>query len=108
MCRKFLAMKRSLIVVSLLAFAVGFVGCNYKRKAGNEIVAKVEYFKKSTGRLPKTLPDIGLQETENCPCYCKTGSDSYMVWYGTTMGESDTYDSRTKHWSEAAGLVCAK
>ena len=31
-----------------------------------------------------------------------------MVWYGTTLGESNTYDSRTKKWSEATGLVCSQ
>jgi hypothetical protein len=102
-------MKRRLIVVSMLTLAVGFLGCNYsERKASNRIVARVEQFKNSTGRLPETLSEIGLKENESCPCYCKTSNDRYMVWYGTTLGESDTYDSRTKQWSEAAGLVCAK
>ena len=102
-------MKRSLIVISMLVLAIGFLGCNYsQRKASDEVVAKVEQFKKSTGHLPEALADIGLEENESCPCYCKTSNDSYMVWYGTTLGESDTYDSRTKQWSEAAGLACAK
>ena len=102
-------MKRSQMVVSMLMLAVGFFGCNYsERKASNEIIAKVEQFKKSTGRLPEALSDIGLKENDSCPCYCKTSNDSYIVWYGTTLGESDTFDSRTRNWSEAAGLVCAK
>ena len=79
-----------------------------QRQASNEIVAKVEQFRKSTGHLPEVLSDIGLEENESCPCYCKTTNNAYMVWYGTTLGESDTYDSRTKQWSEAGGLVCAK
>jgi hypothetical protein len=79
-----------------------------QRTASNEIVTKVERFRKSSGHLPEGLSDIGLESNESCPCYCKTSNDSYMVWYGTTLGESDTYDSRTKQWAEAAGLVCAK
>lgn len=78
-----------------------------QREASNEIVAKVEQFRKSSGHLPEGLSDIGLKSNEGCPCYCKTSNDSYMVWYGTALGESDTYDSRTKQWSKAAGLVCA-
>jgi len=102
-------MKRRLVVVSMLTLAVFFMGCNYaEREASNEIVAKVEQFKKSTGHLPNALSDLGIEENEGCPCYCKTSNDSYMVWYGTTLGESDTYDSRTTKWSEAAGLACAK
>jgi len=84
------------------------VGCHYsERKASNNIVAKVEVFKKSTGRLPKALSEIGIEESESCPCYCKSGDDSYMVWYGTTLGESDTFDSRTKKWSAAGNAVCS-
>jgi len=79
-----------------------------QRKISSEIVAKVEQFRKLSGHLPEGLSDIGLKSNESCPCYCKTSNDSYMVWYGTALGESDTYDSRTKQWSEAAGLVCAK
>lgn len=101
-------MKRPQIVATMLMLALGFSGCNYsERKASNEIVAKVEQFKKSTGRLPDRLSDISVKENESCPCYCKTSNDSYMVWYGTALGESDSYDSRTKLWSEAAGPVCA-
>ena len=96
-------------MVSLLVFAVSFLGCHYsEHKAGKEIIARVEQFRNSTGRLPEAISDVGLKENESCPCYCKTSNDSYIVWYGTTLGESDTYDSRTKKWSEAAGRVCAK
>jgi hypothetical protein len=101
-------MKRSMITASMLVLGVVLSGCYFsERKTSNEIIARVDQFRKSTGRLPETLSDIGIEENESCPCYCKTNSDSYMVWYGTTLGESDTYNSRTKQWSEAAGLVCA-
>lgn len=103
------SLRRPVVVASILMFVVPFLGCNYsKRKASNEIVARVEQFKKSTGHLPETLPEIGFEENESCPCYCKTSSDTYIVWYGTVLGESDTFDSRTKNWSEATGLACAK
>lgn len=109
MYRKVLSMTRPQMLVLVLMLAAGFSGCNYsERKASNEIVAKVEQFKKSTGRLPNRLSDVGIEENESCPCYCKTSSDSYVVWYGATLGESDTYDSRTTKWSEAPGLVCAR
>jgi len=75
---------------------------------GDSVVAKVEQFRKSNGHLPNALSDIGTKEEENCPCYCKTGDDSYIVWYGTSLGESDAYDSRTKKWSEVTGAVCSR
>jgi len=91
----------------MLTLAV-VVGCSSsKRRAGDDIVARVDQFKKSTGHFPSALSDIGVRADESCPCYCKTGDDNYIVWYGTTLGESDTYDSRTKRWSEASGAVCS-
>jgi 3-mercaptopyruvate sulfurtransferase SseA len=101
-------MKRPVLVVLTLILAVVVVGGSAsKRQSGDRVVAKVGQFRKSNGRLPNALSDIGTKEDESCPCYCKTGADSYVVWYGTTLGESDAYDSRTKEWSEAAGAVCS-
>ena len=65
MCRTVLTMERLLIVVGMVMLAVGFLGCNYsERKASNEIIAKVEQFKKSTGRLPETLSEIDLKKVK--------------------------------------------
>jgi hypothetical protein len=101
-------MKRPLIVVLMVVFAVALLGCYHsERKASNEIVAKVEQFKKSSGRLPEALSEIGVKENESCPCYCKTSNDSYIVWYGTTLGESDTFDSRSRRWSEV-NIACSR
>ena len=59
-------------------------------------ISKIEEFKKAKGRLPESLSEAGAQDDESCPCYCKTGDESYFVWYGTALGESDTYDSETR------------
>ena len=102
-------MKRPLVTILTVMLAVAVVDCNSsKHKAGDKVVAKVEQFRKSNGRLPHDLSDVGINEDGSCPCYCKTGEGSYIVWYGTRLGESDTYDSRTKKWSEAAGAVCSR
>ena len=95
-------MKRSLfLAVSILAFTIITIGCwgPSKRDATNNAISKIEAFRKLTGRLPDSLSEAGAQDDESCPCYCKTGDDSYLVWYGTTLGESDTYDSETRKWS---------
>ena len=53
-------MKRPLLLVLTLMLAVVVVGCNSsKRKSGDNVVAKVEQFRKANGRLPNALPDIG-------------------------------------------------
>jgi hypothetical protein len=41
-----------------------------------------------------------MKETENGPIYYKKESDTeYVVWFGTQLGESVTYDSETKEWT---------
>jgi len=95
-------MKRSLsLAVSTLAFTIIITGCwgPSKRDASNVAISKIEEFKKVKGRLPDSLSEAGAQDDEGCPCYCKTADDSYLVWYGTTLGESDIYDSETRKWS---------
>ncbi|MBI3477763.1 MAG: hypothetical protein HY010_18675 [Acidobacteria bacterium] len=77
-----------------------------KRDLGNAVVSKVEEFKRTNGRLPNSLSEAGVEKDENCPCYCKTTGNTYIAWYGTTLGESDTYDSETKKWSDRSVKVC--
>jgi hypothetical protein len=89
------------LVISVLAFTIIITGCwgPSKRDASDNAISKIEEFRKLRGRLPDSLAEVGAEHDESCPCYCKTGDDSYLVWYGTTLGESDTYDSETKKWS---------
>src|SRR5450755_1473434 len=76
-------MKRPLLLVLTLMLGVVVVGCNSsKRKSSENAVAKVEQFRKSNGASPNALSDVGTKEDESCPCYCKMGDDSYIVWYG--------------------------
>jgi hypothetical protein len=111
-----LGMKRSyyLAIVALafaaitLALAANFAGWRpLKRVASNTAISEIEEFRKAKGRLPNSLTEVGVEDDESCPCYCKTGDRSYIVWYGTTLGESDTYDSETRKWSDVGG-VCAE
>src|SRR5579872_968678 len=101
-------MWRSLLfTVSVLVFIVG-AGCSgaAKQNASNAVISKIEEFKRVNGRLPNSLSETGVEQDESCPCYCKTSNSSYVVWYGTTLGESHTYDSETKKWSEV-NRVCS-
>src|SRR5258708_27181926 len=94
---------------SLVMLVLGAVSCvQSKRALGNTIVAKIEEFKRGNGRLPSSLSEVGVKESESCPCYCKTSDSGYIVWYGTTLGESDTYDSRTRKWAEVGQGVCSR
>ena len=96
-------MKLKVILTILLAvFFVSSLACSYSEKLakGNEVVAKVESFRKDKGRLPNSLSEIGIEETESGPIYYRKESESkYTVWFGKELGESATYDSETKEWS---------
>jgi hypothetical protein len=66
---------------------------------GNEIVGKIESFRKDKGRLPDSLSELGIKETEEGPIYYAKQSDAkYELWFGMELGESVSYDSDTKKW----------
>jgi hypothetical protein len=98
----------AMLFVLALVLVVGAGGCGpTQQDLGNTVISKVEGFRRAKGRLPASLSELGIEEDESCPCYCKTGDDRYTVWYRTTLGKSDTYDSQTKKWSEVGqGVFC--
>lgn len=66
---------------------------------GNSIISKIETFQENTGRLPDNLGDIGIEETMEGPIYYqKIDSTNYVLWFGTTLGESVTYYSDKGTW----------
>lgn len=92
-------MKIKVLIMALSIFCI--FGCGYSRKIsqGNEIVAKIEKFKSEKGRLPNSLNEIGITESESGPIYYKKESESkFILWFGKELGESVTYDSQTKQW----------
>ncbi len=96
-------LKVKLIIIILLTVIFGSSSCDLngknKIKTGNEIVNKIEKFRKDKGKLPETLSEIGIEEKEEGPIYYKKESETkYILWFGTTLGESITYDSDTKEW----------
>jgi hypothetical protein len=94
-------LKFILNIAILLAFVIAGFSCasNSKTARGNEIVGKIESFKKEKGRLPESLSEIGIEEKEDSPIHYEKKSDAkFILWYGTSLGESATYDSDTKQW----------
>lgn len=70
------------------------------RNEGNQVIAKIESFKKDTDRLPNSLKDIGIEEKEEGPVYYRKTSDTtYKIWFGTSLGESVAYDSEKREWA---------
>jgi hypothetical protein len=67
------------------------------RKA-SEVISRVEAFRKSHRSLPETLDEVGMADPDLKVFYRRNGDTQYYVWFGTTLGESETYDSQTKRW----------
>lgn len=76
------------------------------RKA-TEIIQKIENYRKHHGKLPDTLDDIGYEPEEKVfggPIfYDKINSKDYRIWFGTYLGESCVYHSKTKKWTPFFG-----
>lgn len=63
------------------------------------VIKKIELFQIKNNKLPSTLSEIGIKETEEGPFfYRKISQTEYMIWFGTSLGESKTYNSKTKKW----------
>src|SRR5215469_17101804 len=104
-CQSFLWILSEYVALMLVFSSVGCQSS--QEKAAKAVVAKIEEFQRAKGRLPDSLDEIGVQpEGLRCPCYCKTADNDYIVWYGTTLGHSITYDSQTRKWSDVGGGVC--
>ena len=90
------------ILIIVLAFVV--YGCSEeieREKYAKLIIEKVEKFKTEKNRLPKNLSEIGLTEREDSKAFYEQKNDStYIVWFGLSLGESKTYDSKTKEWTK--------
>ncbi|HLM02737.1 MAG TPA: hypothetical protein VK400_16915 [Pyrinomonadaceae bacterium] len=92
-------------LLTLVAFAsISQASCSgvffqSKQKQAIAIIEKIEGFKVKENRLPNSLSEIGVAETEEGPIYYRKISETrYEVWYGTKLGESVTYDSERKTW----------
>ena len=72
-------------------------------RTGNEIVSRVEAFQKVHGHLPETLKEIGVDNPDLGVFYIRISDHEYCVWFGTTLGESEVFDSRIKKWDVSNG-----
>jgi hypothetical protein len=71
--------------------------CWHEFRAGNKIISRIDTYRNTHGRLPESLNEIGISDSDGV-YYQKSGSNDFVVWFGTSLGESETYDSHTKKW----------
>jgi phosphoribosylaminoimidazole-succinocarboxamide synthase len=90
----------------ILVFSMTFSACEWSHKRqivreGNELIAKIEAFKKDNGRLPETLMEIGKkrEELEEPITYFKMSPTRYTLGALLSMNSSYNYDSDTKEWT---------
>jgi hypothetical protein len=88
-----------------LLLALSFTSCVSRvtklRQEGDNLVHLVEAYRLHQGRLPASLAELDLVETEAGPLYYRQSSPTaYQVWFGTSLGESETYSSQTKKWGQ--------
>jgi hypothetical protein len=102
---KTLISKRTRVLVAslmCLGFIVCLTSCFEKRRLirkGDDLVAAIEAFRAKNQRLPISLAELGIRETEEGPLYYKrTNASDYIVWFGTSLGDSCTYDSARGTW----------
>jgi len=78
-------------------------------RKGNAIVMRIENYKLNNGRYPDSLGDIGMHsnrdwdaygEGANAIYYEKKDTGHYIVYFGTTLGESKIYYSDSKKWED--------
>ncbi len=93
-----------IVLLSLIAFYFVYLRRANERELinkGNDIVKMVEDFRSKNGKLPESLHEIGIKEKEDGPLYYeKWDSVDYIVYFGTSLGESMTYYSDKKEWNK--------
>ena len=72
-------------------------------REGNRLISEIDAFRRSHSRLPSELSEVGTRAAEQQFFYQKCSETNYVIWFGTTLGESITYHSDSRDWAEANG-----
>lgn len=68
-------------------------------KEAETVIDKIEQYKALNSCYPNTLAEVGCDYNESGPLfYQKNNNTSYMLYFGTTLGESKIYYPETKTW----------
>jgi len=68
-------------------------------RAGDELIQAIEAYRREHRFLPSSIEKTGLRDSDALRVfYEKCGDSRYLVWFGTTLGESMSYSSVTRKW----------
>lgn len=71
------------------------------KRESEPMIEKIEEYKIKNGFYPKRISDVGFPEPdESGPIFydLRDSNRAYIVSFGMELGESVTYDSKTKKW----------
>jgi hypothetical protein len=93
-----------LLAVSMLLFGPKTVVWRREITKGNGLVLRVESFRQQQGHLPESLSEVDADNADLDRFFYQKCSDShYILWFGTELGESMTYDSLSRSWTDING-----
>ncbi|TXK74423.1 hypothetical protein [Mesonia sp. K4-1] len=84
----------------ILIISLFLISCDNNEKMidiGNDIIDKIENYKKEYNKLPSNLEQLELKNL-NSSFHYEKNDGKYVLWFGTTVGESMYYYSDLKKW----------
>jgi hypothetical protein len=78
---------------------------DHEFRIGDEIVSRVEAFRASHGRLPETLKEVGMDDTDLKVFYRRISDDEYIVWFGTTQANRKVLTPVPRNGSEKSPMA---
>jgi hypothetical protein len=95
----------AMLVVLFISHRPMWLVCRHELKTGQQIISRVEVFQKENGRLPESSKELGFEDPDEKVFYQKISDDEYCLWFGTTLGESETYRSHNRRWEEGRECI---
>jgi hypothetical protein len=69
-------------------------------RRANHLITQVESYRNTHGRLPSAISEVpGETAVQDRTFYERCSDARYVVWFGTTLGHSMSYDSATRNWT---------
>jgi hypothetical protein len=107
--KRVILLSGSLVAVVLCAFAYFLFAPDdivYRDeiKRGNRLVLEIQEYRHGNGHLPASIEELPVGHTDDRRLYYERCAEGhFIVWFGTTLGESMTYDSRKRTWDSMNG-----
>lgn len=93
----FVASLTLLIIVAALLLAPKWRQMELMRQS-EPIHEALKAYHQKHGGYPESLDQIGIPSREEGPIYYQREGSSYLLWFGTRLGESRTYQSNQGRW----------